>query len=140
LGLNDRELLVIATKAMRFSEKESLEYLKAHNHAMGEASYYRILAHVKSETMKRLYEIAKSMKDHHLERIDELALIKKELWRTYHQSTLNADKIRALKVIGELQPWISAYDEATQSILENAVKQFKKEEEAQTTEEQTSKD
>lgn len=113
---------------MRFSETEALNYLKVHNHQMSAPSYYRILAHVKGETMKRLYEIAKTLKERHLERIDELDKIKKEMWKNYHQTKDPFDKVKILKEIRDTQPYISAYDESTQKIIQKTVKQFGKEE------------
>ena len=124
MALNDRELLVVGTKVMRFSEKEALAYMKEHNHEMSGRSYYRILAHVEGETRKRLYEIARTMKERHMERIDELNKIKKELWIQYNEEDVPRFKARILKELKELQPYISAYDEATKSILEESVKQF----------------
>ena len=128
MALNERELLVVATKVMRFSEKESLAYMKGHNHEMSAASYYRILVNIAGEARKRLYEIAKTMKELHLDRIDELHRIKKEMWVQYHKETEPRFKVRILKEIKEVLPWLSAYEEATKSILEEAVKQFVHEE------------
>lgn len=124
MPLNERELLVVATKVMRFSEKESLAYMKLKNHEMVASSYYRILGRVEAETRKRLYEICKTMKERHLERIEELDLIKKEMWIQYHKENVPRFKVRTLKELRELQPYISAYDESTQGILEDAIKQF----------------
>lgn len=124
MPLNERELLVVATKAMRFSEKESLAYLKAHNHEMAAASYYRILGQCEGKARERLFEIAKTMKERHLERIEELSLIKKELWRVFHEAKLDADKIRSLKALADIQPWISTYDEASSGVIADVIKNF----------------
>lgn len=128
MPLSDIEILVVATKVMRFSEKEALEYLRAHNHETTRATYYRILGHVESETRTRLFEICRTMKEQHLERIDEIDKIKKEMWTQYHREKEPLPKVRILKEIKELQPYVSAYNEATQSILEDSVKQFGDEE------------
>jgi len=128
VALNDIELLVVATKVMRFSEKEALEYLKTHHHEITRATYYRILGHVESETRTRLFEICKTMKEQHLERIDEIDKIKKEMWVQYYREKEPLPKVRILKEIKELQPYVSAYCEATQAILEDSVKQFGDEE------------
>lgn len=131
MPLNDREKLVVATRAMRFSEKESLEYLAAHDHKISARTYYKTLAHVEAETKKRLYEIAKTQKERHLERIEELALVKKELWRCYHEETTTIFKTRILKEIKEIQAWISAYDESTSGIIEEVIKNFGQDSESQ---------
>ena len=124
MPLNDRELLVVATKAMRFSEKDALNYMKAKGHHIEARTYYRILGTVESKTKERLFWIAKHMKERHLERIEELQLIKKELWRTYHEAQKAADKGRILNYLTNIQPWISSYDESTAGIIEDVIKNF----------------
>ena len=128
MGLNDREKLVLNTKIMRLSEKESLQYLEAHKESMSVPTYYRILAHIEGETRKRLYEIAKEMTALHMERIDELERIKKEMWINYHKESEPRFKVKILREIKEMQPYISAYHEATKDILEDAVRRFANEE------------
>ena len=128
LTLNETELLVTSTKIMRFSEKEALAYLKSKNQDISKATYYRILGNVSSQTRQRLYNIAKNLRDLHMERIDELEKIKKEMWRNYHTESKPYLRVKILKEIKELQPYISAYHESTQSILEETVKQFGTEE------------
>ena len=59
-----------------------------------------------------------------MEWIDDLEKIKKEMWRNYHTESKPYIRVKILKEIKELQPYISAYRESTQSILEGTVKQF----------------
>jgi len=124
MPLNDREVLVVATKVMHFSEKEAMAYLAAHNINISVPTYYRTLGRISAETQKRLFDICKNMKELHLERIDELRTIKKEMWLNYHKEKNPSKKVVILREIKEMQPYLSAYDEATQSILEESVKQF----------------
>lgn len=128
MTLNDRELLVVATKIMRFSEEDALKYMKANKHEISAPTYYRILGRVESQTRQRLYEIAKNLRAFHMERIDELEKIRKEMWKNYHKEEKPYWRTKILVEIKEIQPYISAYHEATQSILEETVKQFAKEE------------
>ena len=158
MTLNGTELLVIATKTMRFSDEEALTYLKDKNKEISRSTYYRILGKVDVETKKRLFDICKNFTTHHLERIDALRVVEKELWVNYHakksiiiqtredgydennkkysKTTAEVmqidqtptEKTKILKDITELQPYISAYEEATQSIMEKSIVQFGREE------------
>ena len=133
MTLNEREILVVTTKIVCKTEKESLKFMKDHEHEMSASTYYRILGHVEGQTRQRLYEIAKSMKELHMQRIDELEKVRTEMWSQYHKEC-NRDEgkpilaVRILKEIKEVQPYISAYHEATQKILEDTVKKFAYEE------------
>ena len=156
--LNDVELLVLATKTMRFSERESFAYMESKGHKVSKATYYNYLKDISVKTKKRLYEICKNFNEHHLERIDSIRIIEKQMWKELHMtrkiiikntdsgydkngkkySRTNEDvidiplspleKVKILKEIADLQPYISAYEEATQSILEQSIKQFGEEE------------
>lgn len=128
MTLNATELLVVSTKVMRFDEKEGLAYLKSRGFPMDRSTYYRILGRVDSRTRERLYHIAKDLKDRHLDRIDELYHIKDEMWKNYHREADPVNRTRILREIKEIQPYISAYDEATQGILEESMRLFGKEE------------
>ena len=124
MPLNATESLVVATKVMRLSEKEALAYMEEHEQKISRDKYYRILGRVSSETRKRLFEICKNMKERHMQRIDELETIRKELWEVYNSSTDGNVKLRALKQLREIQPWISAYDESTAGIIKEVIKNF----------------
>jgi len=133
MALNERELLVIATKIVGYNEKEALEYMEKHEHEMSAATYYRTLGKIEGQTRKRLYEIAKNMRELHMQRIDELEKVRKEMWKQYKLENEREDgkpilAVRILKEIKEVQPYISAYHEATKEILEGTVKQFANEE------------
>jgi len=124
MPLNDTEKTVIATKVMRFSEKEALEYLKEKGHQMSKKTYYRILGRIAANTRQRLFEICRNMKERHMDRIDDVEFIRRELLEILKTATKTADKLKALHELRELEPWISAYDEATQGVIEDVIKNF----------------
>jgi len=127
MPLNDRELLVVATKTMRLSEKEALDYLKEKGYEISKKTYYRILGRISSETRKRLFEICKNMMERHMDRIDDVELLRRLLLEILRdEKTKTADRIRAIHELRELEPWISAFDEAAQGVLEDFVKNFGK--------------
>ena len=116
---------------MRFSVKEALEYLKEKGNQMSKRTYYRILGRISSETSKRLFEISKNMRERHMERIDELETIRKEMWKNYNKCDEPLDRVKILKQIVELLPYISAFDEATAGVIEEVIRNFGKDPEEQ---------
>ena len=82
--LNDLELCIISTKAMRFTEKEALAYLATQGHKISQRKFYYTLGHISSETRKRAFEIAKSFLEDHINTIDELENIKKLIQMSPH--------------------------------------------------------
>lgn len=129
MPLNPTELSVLATKTMRFSEKEALDYLKKHGIEISRDTYYRTLGRITSQTKDRLYEICKNMKERHMDRIDDVEMIRRELLEVLKIPKLKTgEKLKALHELRELQPWISAFDEAAQGVLEDSIKAFGQEE------------
>lgn len=124
MTLNDREIIVLSTKIMRLQEKDALQYCKVMGHEMSVPTYYRTLGTISANTMLNLQTIARNFQDLHLERIQELELVRRELWKCYHAEEKPMLKARILREIKELQPYYSAYLESTQYILEEKVRQF----------------
>ena len=132
MPLNDREKVVITTKVMRFSEKEAIDYLKEKGYQMSKKTYYRILRRIAADTKKRLFEICKTMKERHMDRIDDVEFIRSQLLEILRDDkTKTTDKLKALHELRELEPWITAFDEAAQGVLEDFVKNFGKDHEDQ---------
>ena len=68
--------------------------------------------------MQRLYEIAKVGFVHqHIERIDQLELIQHELWKLYEMEEEPRHKAAILEKIANVQPFLSAYYEATKMVM-----------------------
>ncbi len=129
MGLNDLEIAVISTKAMRFSERESIAYLKTQKHEISVRHYYRILAHTSAETKKQAFEIAKSFLDDHIDTINELLHIKKIMYQEAIKEDDHFKKVMILAKITETMiPYISAYKEATKAIIEKVSKEIGKKE------------
>lgn len=124
MGLNDLEICVIATKSMRFTTHEALEYLKTQNHHISERTYFRVLGHVSSETRKRSFEIAKSFLEEHIHTIDELLYVKKLMYQEYVKESDSLKKTMILsKIVETMIPYISAYREATKEIIKKVKKE-----------------
>lgn len=118
MALNEIERLVTDCQIMRLHEKEALMYLKAHGQESSPATYYRIKSKLKQENIKQAYDIAKEFPYLHMERVNEIELIRSELWINYHREQNPYRKACILKMVLELQPFASAYAEATKDIME----------------------
>jgi len=108
--------LVAATRLMRFTEDEAVTYLKVKGYEMSRFKYHTILGEIDAMAMGRLFEIAREFPRHHLERIETLKCVEKELWRTYH-SVAPENRMPILKEIKEIQPYLSTYIEATAKVM-----------------------
>ena len=82
---NEVELLINQTIQMRLSLKESLNWLKAHDHGISQSRYYQIKHKIMATSDKRKFDLTKKgIFEQHLERIDQLELILKLSWQNYH--------------------------------------------------------
>ena len=116
--LSDRSRAIIETIRMRLNEKQSLEYLKEVGFDIGPATFYREKKRVEDLKLKRLYHIAKiGFQDQHLERIDVYEIGFKMMWKNV---LLEKDPYKCNQMIKDillLQPYLSAYYEATKPII-----------------------
>jgi hypothetical protein len=121
LMLNDTEILVLQTIRMRLKGKEALSYLKVNGKDITLQHYYKIKGQLDATKLKRLHEIGQyGFEDQHLERIDNLELVQELLWKNYWKVHLNKPDtaLRILREIREIQPYLSAYYEATKHVIE----------------------
>tara|TARA_R110002110_G_scaffold32051_8_gene111935 strand:- start:512 stop:934 length:423 start_codon:yes stop_codon:yes gene_type:complete len=119
--LNDTETLVLQTIRMRLKGKDALSYLQVHGKDITLEHYYRVKGKIDSMKLKRLHEIGQyGFEDQHLERIDNLELVQELLWKNYWKvHMLKPDTaLRILREIREIQPYLSAYYEATKHIIQ----------------------
>lgn len=128
--LTELELDVISTKAMQFSEKESIEYLKSKKHKISIRKYYRVLSNISDGVRHRAFEIGKNFLEDHMNTIHELQNIKKLMYRSYFKEEDELKKVVILTKITETMiPYISAYKEATKRIIEKVKKEIDSKEE-----------
>lgn len=106
---------------MRLKGREALAYMKANNNEISEKHYYKVKGHLNATKLKRLHEIGQfGFEDQHLERIDTLEQVQELLWKNYWKVHLNKPDtaLRILREIREVQPYLSAYYEATRHVIE----------------------
>ena len=117
------EPYIIECMCLNISEKESLSYLKYRGYSISPAEFYRIKNQIKESTQERLNLIAsEQFMAQHLERIDMLKTIQKELWANYHLEKLPTKKANILMQIAEIQQFLSSYYDSIQYVMQQAAR------------------
>lgn len=117
------EPYIMHCMCLNFSEINALNYLKDKGYDISHSEYYRLKNEVKESTHERLNLIAsKEFLTQHMERIDTLRTILKEMWTNYHLEKNPFKKVQILEKIEENQLYLSSYYDSTRYVLEQAVK------------------
>ena len=112
---------VIECMCLHISEKESLSYLKDRGFTISRAEFYRLKKEVQESTQERLNLIAsKEFLTQHMERIDTLKVILKEMWINYHIENNPSKKVQILEEIEENQIYLSSYYDSMRFVLQRA--------------------
>jgi hypothetical protein len=115
------EPYVIDCMAMNLHENQALKYLDDNGFDISRAEFYRLKNEIKESTQERLNLIAsKEFLSQHLERIDTLRTILKEMWANYHQEKSPFKKVQILEKIEENQLYLSSYYDFTRYVLQQA--------------------
>ncbi len=124
--ITDRQKIVIETITMRLSTKEALIYLHEHGFPVKEATYYREKTKLENMKMERLYLMAKvGFVNQHLDKIDKLEFIEKEMWKKYKECGDPYKGVEILTQIANLQPFLSAYYDSTRYVIKCREKDLK---------------
>ena len=121
----DKDDLVLYTKAMGMKGEDAVKYCKDRGYTCTLSTYRKRAKRVETDTLARLHTIAKNLRLHHVQRLDQLHAIQAELWENYHLAEEMPHKISILRELREIQVYISSYYAATQSVMETAVKDGK---------------
>jgi len=106
---------------MRLTTKQSMGYLKEHGHEMSESTYFRQKRKIEKLKLKRLYHIAKiGYEEQHLERIHQLELIQRLMWEAHDKEQSPFRKCGILEKIASVQPYLSAYYDATHHLVRHS--------------------
>jgi len=108
---------------MRLTDKQALAYLAsdAIGYPMGRTTLWRHRRKIKQLTFQRLSLIAQQgFQDQHIERIDNLEYIHKLMWKEYHLCQSAYQRAQILKDIRDMQPYLSAYYDATRDVMEKS--------------------
>lgn len=115
--LSDTEKAVVQTMTMRLHTEEALSYLRQCGINMVRRTYYRYKKKVESMKWQRLINIANMFTEQHLQRMDKLELIEQLMWKNYHEEKSPVKKVTILQAIVMMQPYLSAYYDATSYVL-----------------------
>jgi hypothetical protein len=108
---------------MRMSEQESLDFLELKGFEISSRTYYRLKEEIKNSTHQRLNLIAsQEFMSQHLERIQTLVTINREMWANYHIEKNPFKRVQILEKIEENQDYLSAYYDSTRWVLEQGAK------------------
>ena len=119
--MNGTEKFVLESIRMRLKGKDAISYLKANGITISIQHYYKVKGQLEKDKLSRLHEIGKyGFVDQHLERIDNLELVQELLWKNYWKVHLERPDValRILREVREMQPYLSAYYEATKHIIQ----------------------
>lgn len=118
--LSDTEKVVVETIRMRLTTPQALQYSKDNGFPMSRATYFRHKRIVQEKKFERLYHIANlGFEDQHLQRIDGLEIIEKKMWQEYNKEKDPFKRVQILKDIAQVQPFLSAYYDATKYVIDN---------------------
>jgi len=116
------EPYIIDCMCLNLHDQQSLEYLKDRGYSISRMELYRLKKEVKESTHKRLNLIgSEEFLSQHLERIDMLKTIQKEMWANYHLEKNPSKKASILMQIAELQTYLSSYYDSTRYVLQQAI-------------------
>ncbi len=118
---NNLELrqLIINCIAMGLTESESLEYLTQKGFPCSIRTYRTQKANIRGKRQERLNQIATfEFIDSHLDSIDNLLNIKREMWLNYQAEQHPYKRTEILTQLANLEPYISEYYALTKKIIE----------------------
>jgi hypothetical protein len=108
---------------MEIHEDQALKYLDDNGFSISRAEYYRIKNEIKESGDQRLNLIAsKEWKLQHLERIDNLRTILKEMWKNYKECKDPFKRVQILEKIEDNQLYLSSYYDSTRFVLQEGAK------------------
>src|SRR6476620_5635529 len=96
------EPYIIDVMCMQMHENQALEYLDKNGYDISRAEYYSLKNELKESSQERLNLIASTeFLFQHVERIDTLRTILKEMWANYHLCKDPFKKVQILEKIEE---------------------------------------
>lgn len=120
---DEKKHLVLDCIVMRFTEKESLAYLKSKGINLKRARFYEIKKEIEDERSHIINQMAldNGFAEAHLSIINSFRTIERELWINYHMEREPVKKASILRHITETQVYLAeAYDVTKEIIREQA--------------------
>lgn len=128
MTLSGKDFDVITSRIMFKTDwKLALKWLESKGYKIKKTDYYRILNRLDHDARKRLYEIAQKFEVIAAEEIEKFSLLEKQLYEEYNQEQSHINKARILKMIAELQPYITSLYDDIKTIFEEPIAKHIKE-------------
>lgn len=122
MTLNGLEFDVVVSRIMFKTDVTlALKWLKTQNHKMSKQTYYNHLNRLDADAQSRLYELAQKFSIIAADEIVKFQGIEKQMYEEYHKEKLPINRARILKMIAELQPYITSLYDQTRTIMEGKI-------------------
>lgn len=106
----------------RFSTKEALSYLEKQDFTLAESTYFEYKKKIKEQRFSRMLEISDTgYVDYHLEALDTLEWVKKEIIVNYHIEKDPYKKVEILTQLVNTLPFFAEYIAETKLVMQNIV-------------------
>lgn len=112
---------------MTSTDQEATDYLKDSNIKMALRTYREHKKKIHADDTLRLYELAKAGKENQMGIIREYKTIKAQFWKMYRKETDPNVRLRALRQVREVIPFITAAEAAIPFIIKEVIQNFGKE-------------
>lgn len=122
MELNDSELIMTQISALHLTEGQGMELFAKEHITMARSTYYALKGKVSALTKRRLVDIAKELPEEHLKTLDLINLIEQKLIAKMVDASEDMIMARLAKIIVEIQPYKSAYQEGAKFALEELEK------------------
>lgn len=123
-SLNDRQQLILRAEIMTKTNNEARAYLKEQGCTISDKTYRRQKLIIHGKDAERMFYLAKNAKERQMQIIDEFKLVKDEYWLIYRTSKNESIRIRTLKQIVEINPYITAAEAAIPYIIKEVIQNF----------------
>ncbi len=120
-------MAVIHAEIMTSTDMEATEYLKDNKIKMALRTYREHKKKIHVDDTLRLYELAKAGKENQMGIIREYKTIKDQFWKMYRKETDPNIRLRALRQVREILPFITAAEAAVPFVIKEVIQNFGKE-------------
>ena len=141
MPLSNDDRIILATKYWGMNIRQATDYLATRGIQLSAKAYQDKLKEIEVKAPERLNAVSREFTTSHLEHIEKLDMVETELWTLYRKKKqvvrmidteegkvpqvveMDQDPVELTKIlreIREIQPYKSAYREATRKVLETS--------------------
>ena len=122
MPLNEKEFFIISAKIMFKQDwKLALSWLKGKGYNIKKDVYYRTLNSLDKKARTRINDIAKNFEVIVADEIEKFRILEKQLYEEYHKEESPINRARILKIIAEMQPYITSLYDEVKMIFEDKI-------------------